>query len=182
MRTIPKIKTGIMIKVRCANQFKRIQNICFDNNIYWKSSGECYHSMEDMGNWFKWISIRDILSCGGVEPEGQYPKDLEEVDADLFIRTNGTCVEDVYDDSLYFTHKKLIEILTKPTYKINCDLQKEDSEYLIFVEGKFKPSKIHTSLDEAEKEARRLCEKEMKEVHILKSVKRFKPKITIEEI
>lgn len=157
-----KIQQNIKIRTKTKEQFEKIQEICFDVGIFWIRSGECLQEIATNAGC-KWICVRDnkLSVAYGVHSHGHAhgPEDLEEVDADLFIRTNGTCVEDVYDD-----------------------LQKEDSEYLIFVEGKFKPSKIHTSLDEAEKEARRLCEKEMKEVHILKSVKKFKPKITIEEI
>lgn len=154
------MKKNIKIKIKNKEQFEKIQTICFDNNIFWKYSGKYFQHLEIGNLEYKSIDIRDVISYGS-------SKDLEEVDADFFIRTNGSCVEDVYNDSPFFTFKKLVEI--------NC-------EYLIFVEGKSKPKKIHSSLEEAEKEARRLCAKEMKEVHILKSVKKFKSSVIVEEV
>lgn len=164
------MKTNIKMIVN-PEQSKKVQDICVENGVTCLFGGTY-----NLNAPFLYIGNSTF---GGYAPEVWNRNDpvnefvnhkYQEIDADLFIGTNGTCVEGVYENSQYLLHKELIELVF-PT----------KSEYLIFVEGKSKPSKIHPSLDEAEKEARRLSEKEMKEVHILKSVKKFKPKITIEE-
>lgn len=42
--------------------------------------------------------------------------------------------------------------------------------YMIFLEGRFAPTKMHPTYEEAQAEARRLCEKEHANAYILKCV------------
>lgn len=85
------IKTNIKLRVT-PEQSKAVQEICFANSIYWllgnvnevKYTEAEYLFIDPNRVWFRHI--------------GNYNTDrategYEEVDADLFIRTNGTCVE-----------------------------------------------------------------------------------------
>ena len=61
--------------------------------------------------------------------------------------------------------------------------QKTSTKYMVFVEGRSNPKKVHNSYDSAEKEAKRLSAKEIGcNVMILSVVKTFKSKVTVEEV
>lgn len=86
------MKTNIKLRVT-PEQSEAVQKICFANGITW-SAGEDkisyteaeYLFIEPAGIWFRGITDHD----SGIETEGYI-----EVDADLFIRTNGTCKESI---------------------------------------------------------------------------------------
>ena len=52
----------------------------------------------------------------------------------------------------------------------------KDVFYMIYVEGKNMPYNRFESLDDAEKEAERLCEKEKRKTFILKSIEKLELK------
>ena len=61
--------------------------------------------------------------------------------------------------------------------------QKTSTEYMVFVEGKNNPKKVHDSYDSAEKEAKRLSAKEVGcNVFVVEIVKTFKSKVIVETI
>ena len=61
--------------------------------------------------------------------------------------------------------------------------QKTSTKYMVFVEGRSNPKKIHDSYDSAEKEAKRLSAKEIGcNVMVLSVVKTFKSRVIVEEI
>ena len=61
--------------------------------------------------------------------------------------------------------------------------QKATTKYMVFVEGRSNPKKVHDSYDSAEKEAKRLSAKEIGcNVLVLSVVKTFKSKVIVEEI
>ena len=85
------MKTNIKLRVT-PEQSEAVQKICFANGINW-AAGNCnevrytkaeYLFIDSDRVWFRGITDHNI----GIETEG-----YTEVDADLFIRTNGTCVE-----------------------------------------------------------------------------------------
>ena len=86
------MKTDIKLRVT-PEQSEAVQKICFANNVIW-SVGEDkisyteaeYLFIEPPRIWFRGITNHD----SGMETVG-----YTEVDADLFIRTNGTCEESV---------------------------------------------------------------------------------------
>jgi len=51
-----------------------------------------------------------------------------------------------------------------------------DNFYMVFVEGRNMPQRKYETIEEAETEAERLCEKEKSKVYILKSVEKFELK------
>ena len=82
------IKTNIKLRVT-PEQSKAVQLICFANNISWSNEFEL--NFLDAPCLFidhRWLSYsHDIKFYNG--------QDEEEIDPDLFIRTNGTCVEPI---------------------------------------------------------------------------------------
>ena len=61
--------------------------------------------------------------------------------------------------------------------------QKATTKYMVFVEGRSNPKKVHDSYDSAEKEAKRLSAKEIGcNVMVLSVVKTFKSKVIVEEV
>ena len=86
------MKTNIKLRVT-PKQSIAVQKICFANDIDWNSEENKipytvtkYLFIEPTGVWFREIANHD----SGMETVG-----YNEVDADLFIRTNGTCEESV---------------------------------------------------------------------------------------
>mgnify|MGYP003594716648 CR=1 FL=1 len=86
------MKTNIKLRVT-PEQSKAVQNICFANGVFWYAGNGNevrytkaeYLFIDSDRVWFRVITDHNI----GTETEG-----YTEVDADLFIRTNGTCEED----------------------------------------------------------------------------------------
>jgi len=64
---------------------------------------------------------------------------------------------------------KIINILI-PVYK---HLNVQNFRYALMVEGRSAPTKLHDSLEDAEKEAIRLAEKEKCKVYVLKAISEF---------
>ena len=61
--------------------------------------------------------------------------------------------------------------------------QKTTTKYMVFVEGRSSPKKVHDLYDSAEKEAKRLSAKEIGcNVMVLSVVKTFKSKVIVEEV
>ena len=64
-------------------QSRRVQEICFKNNIIWATSGK------EFQGFYEWIYIdENYMYCFSSIID-------KEIDADLFIRTNGTCEESI---------------------------------------------------------------------------------------
>jgi hypothetical protein len=49
----------------------------------------------------------------------------------------------------------------------------EQKKYAVMVVGKQTPSKLYDDIEEAEKEAKRLCNYELKTVYVLQTVSKF---------
>ena len=84
------MKTNIKMRVT-PEQSKRVQEICFKNKIGWATSGK------EFQGFYEWIYIdENYMYCFNSRID-------KEIDADLFIRTNGTCEETFKDKAdLYF--------------------------------------------------------------------------------
>ncbi len=83
-----RIKTGIKLQVT-PEQSKQVQEICFANGIGWVSGGYVISRIQQK---YLFINKLHLAYCSTEE----FFKEIrdEEVDAQLFIRTNGTCVEE----------------------------------------------------------------------------------------
>ena len=85
------MKTNIKIKHDGNNcKFKELQEVCFKNGVYWRVLDSVYR---DTTNVKYGIFIDDIITSTSSEKYFEDVTDYEEVDIDLFIKTNGTCEE-----------------------------------------------------------------------------------------
>ena len=85
------IKKNIKMRVT-PEQSKNVQEICFENGIYWRRGKNIEYFDEPF------LFIEECISFMYKDQEEFFNKEKnEEIDADLFIRTNGTCIEDNKD-------------------------------------------------------------------------------------
>ena len=85
----PKIKTNIKMRVT-PEQSEKVQEICYKNGIkrLWGKTEEKFAKQN------RFICISKFI-IGFYDFKDMFETaDFEEIDADLFIRTNGTCIED----------------------------------------------------------------------------------------
>ena len=86
------IKQNIKMRVT-PEQSKKVQEICFENGICWRY----YSKVIQTESIFLYID--DALAHDLSNDEQYFKKDkFQEVDADLFIRTNGTCEDTTLND------------------------------------------------------------------------------------
>lgn len=108
------MKTNIKMRVT-PEQSKSVQEICFENSIYWWSGRKIVIHLDCP---FLFIGKNNITQS---ENESFYIGEKEEeIDADLFIRTNGTC-EEIQKPSY---RKTKILNQKKELHKLNLKLQK----------------------------------------------------------
>jgi len=82
------IKTNIKMKVT-PEQSRRVQEICFENGIYW--AGENKNKVRVYSNF---LYIRGLITHDTLNNFTYFKEaEAEEINADFFIRTNGTCEE-----------------------------------------------------------------------------------------
>ena len=249
-----EIKKGIKMIVN-PEQSRKVQEICFENDIGWVAekwivqyTNKPYLFIDENISFIDEDGVEDFLVDNN-----------KEVSAELFIRTNGTCVEPktlseyLKENNAYesFVENCVARALLNPksygckrgkaegiddyfiwgetkegyTYwnilqsnipkPIEYDMdeiifaevdkriaeqkatsefistgefdqmfeQKAPSKYMVFVEGRSNPKKLHDSYDSAEKEAKRLSAKEIGcNVMVLSVAKTFKSKVIVEEV
>ena len=83
------IKRNIKMMVT-PEESKQVQEICFANNISWKSG-----SKKILLEHKQYLIINDYISWD--DKKRYYLKALEEVDASLFIRTGGSCIKETLE-------------------------------------------------------------------------------------
>ena len=126
------IKQNIKMRVT-PEQSRKVQEICFANGIYWNplpGKWDIRHTAS------KFLYIEDVITHSF--SESLYSDDdfkeendlfneqeLEEIDADLFIRTNGTCEENttLNDNSISFKDEEYIK-LEKKVFNLRKQLEK----------------------------------------------------------
>lgn len=112
------IKRNIKMMVT-PEQSKQVQEICFADGVFWITSDNI---LQD----YKLIYIHDNCLFRFTTSSLFNASILEEVDASLFIRTNGTCVEETPEEELKQNINKE-EIMEKNEVKSYADVK----EYLI---------------------------------------------------
>ena len=112
------IKTNIKIRVT-PKQSKQVQEICFANGIGWVG-GDFTPSLLDK----EYLMIRDVITWD--DKKRFCELNLEEISAELFIRTQGTCVEETLKQELKQNINKE-ETMEKNEVKSYADVK----EYLI---------------------------------------------------
>ena len=85
------MKTNIKLRVT-PEQSKAVQKICFANGIFWKQT-HFNKDTSDVGYLF--INQFDLTKCPLTADSYFKAHSYSEVDADLFIRTKGTCEESI---------------------------------------------------------------------------------------
>jgi hypothetical protein len=91
------IKTNIKMRVT-REQSAKVQEICFNNKIYWSDK-----TIEKQKKANCFLCVGRVLFWGYIG---------EEVDADLFIRTNGTCIEkEEFTYPMWFESKTTKEVV-----------------------------------------------------------------------
>ena len=113
------IKTNIKMRVT-PEESKQVQEICFANRITWNTG---YFEVKHLNK--KYLYIAEAITWGNIEAVYN-EKNLEEVDASFFIRTNGTCVEETPKQELKQNINKE-EIMEKNEVESYADVK----EYLI---------------------------------------------------
>ena len=262
-----KIKKGIKMAVN-PEQSRKVQEICFENGMEWVRGNQVKH----LNKPFIFINNSGSICHGRTSQLFNIDKN-EEVSAELFIRTNGTCVEsetlaedippkesqpktlseylkennayeafiencvarallnpksfegkrgkaEDIDDfftwdktkeghyywyNLHINQPKPIEYDMNEIIFAEVDKriaeqkaqsefisteefdqmfeQKTSTKYMVFVEGRSNPKKVHDSYASAEKEAKRLSTKEIGcNVRVLSVVKTFKSKVIVKEV
>ncbi len=163
-----KVKTGIVIGC-LPEQSEKIQRICFDNDIEWRHSGKEIQKHTT-------LYIKDDKTI-------VYIADNEHlylsIDPELFIRTEGTCIlDDVKEQKVHKNAKELMEGLEPPKEE-----PEQPKQYLVYVEGKQAPKKVHNSLKSAQKEANRLAKREIGYVtYVVEIVNKYIGSVSVEEI
>ena len=117
------MKTNIKMRVTL-EQSKRVQEICFKNNIAWHGVKAFYHLRQP------YIYVYEKTLGYDCKESSEYFDDHEniEIDADLFIRTNGTC-EEISDEGLSkikaASHGKPTEYLQEKIINLHKQINKD---------------------------------------------------------
>lgn len=104
-KTKPKIKTNIKMRVTPEQSIK-VQEICFNNELGWGIAP----GIKKIGNLDKpFLFIENRITYTESENYFKSISDKEEIDADIFIRTNGTCIVENQETVVNETIKEVIE-------------------------------------------------------------------------
>ena len=112
------IKTNIKMRVT-PEQSRKVQEICFSNGIYW--AGENKDKVRIYSNY---LYIRGLITHD-TSNNFIYFKEAkeEEIDADFFIKTNGTCGETYL--AKYTSQPKNLESALKKIENLHIALNKK---------------------------------------------------------
>ena len=112
------IKRNIKMVVT-PKESKQVQEICFANGIVWETKyKECSHTDK------KFLYIDDYLTWGRIDRSFEANSN-EEIDASLFIKTQGSCVEENQEQEL---NKNIKEEQMKDN---EVETYKDVKEYLV---------------------------------------------------
>lgn len=120
------MKTKIKLRVT-PEQSKAVQKICFNNKIYWTITGSNFKE-DNVRYIFIYIDVMTLTD----ESTFFHKHKHEEIDADLFIRTNGTCVEPEEETTIEATIEECqFEKygFEKPDFE--CEILKEYNDHLV---------------------------------------------------
>lgn len=115
------IKQNIKMRVT-PEQSKKVQEICFENGVFWNTSVR-----DNIDNSGCFLYIESVITHDFNDAECEQffkEQELEEVDADLFIRTNGSCEDTTLnDDDIDFADKEYTK-LEKKVFNLRKQLEK----------------------------------------------------------
>ena len=91
-RNITMIKKHVKMKVTSEEQYSALQDLLFDNGIYWGSTGSLREKLKyylGMNIYvYEWGFTKDSLSSTAYFERHKN----EEVDIDFYLKTKGTCI------------------------------------------------------------------------------------------
>ena len=101
------IKTNIKMRVT-PEQSAKVQEICFKNGIDWTSEKRNVQLIDK-----PFLFIDELISFMSEDEDEDFLKEEnEEIDPELFIRTNGSCIEkEEFTYPMWFKHKNLGHIV-----------------------------------------------------------------------
>jgi hypothetical protein len=163
-----KMQTNIKMIVD-EDQSKKVQEIAFANGYSWANRGNPSKKTYSTEKPYLYIADCEYLSAGSVIES--FEDDVsEEVDADLFIRTNGTCEESTDQETISELKEAIIQaqevikkseslitqIETKPKeeYTVENNSRKQEPEMSIGIskeEAKNRVWEAHMSVDNIRK-------------------------------
>ena len=117
------IKQNIKMRVT-PEQSAKVQEICFENGIYWRESGKEIRYTDKL-----FLEIDEDITFGST-PGSFASRDAQEADANLFIRTNGSCEDEstLNDDDiariLKASEDQPIEYLSQKIVNLHDQLNK----------------------------------------------------------
>ena len=130
------MKTNIKLRVT-PEQSEAVQKICFANGIKWKQTN---FNRSTTGVRYIFINQFDLTKCPLTSASYFEAHSYSEVDADLFIRTNGTCEE-------FITQQELDDMLNNKSKEdmfkqYGFEVPNFDCELLGIVSGPYKKDKF----------------------------------------
>lgn len=152
-------------------QPKTLSEYLKENNVYESFIENCVEVfLKDLA-WYKDsksksknISLGNIFTWGDTKEGHDYWYNLEINEPENIIYDMG-------------------EIIFAEVDKRLSKEEKSPKRYMLFVEGKSSPKKIHTDLDAAEEEAKRLATREIgSKVFLVEIVKEYKSRLEIDEL
>ena len=119
------IKTNIKMRVT-PEQSAKVQEICFENGIEWQIGNKTIHHTDK-----PYLFIDKYISVMNEEEDEDFLKEEnEEIDPELFIRTNGSCIEkEEFTYPMWFKHKKFNFIVEFTDLRHGIVVSDVDSQY-----------------------------------------------------
>ncbi len=166
------------------SQPKTLSEYLKENNAYESFVENCVEEFLNDINWYNKIKIKpkedSIISLGNTIP-WYTTKQGYKYWSDLVYYKPENLVYDMNEIIFAEVDKRIAE--QKAQSEFISTEERSPKRYMLFVEGKSSPKKIHTDLDTAEEEAKRLATQEIgSKVFLVEIVKEYKSRLEIDEL
>lgn len=122
----------------------------------------------------------DLFNWSKTEEGHNFWGELNDEMGDLDISGN---IKSLVQDYKAKQGKEHIEhIETQPEEVVEAKPTQKPKQYLCYVQGKALPKHIHKNLEQAKREAQRLCRKELAKVSVLEVVAEYEAEVVIKEL
>ena len=91
-RNITMIKKHVKMKVTSEEQYSALQDLLFDNGIYWSLNGSIREKSEYYNRKYIYVYERGFTQDRFSNIEHFKRHRNEEVNIDLYLKTKGTCI------------------------------------------------------------------------------------------
>lgn len=160
------------------NAYEAFIENCVERALRHPISFECKRGKaEDIDDYFVWADTKEGHTYWEIL-QSNTPKPIEyDMNEIIFAEVDKRIAEQKAP-----TEKTQPEFISTEEFNQMLE-QKSSTKYMVFVEGRSNPKKVHDSYDSAEKEAKRLSAKEIGcNVFVVEIVKTFKSKVIVEEV